>query len=348
MTATLDLAPLLMPISDSMPAGENLEYDPAMIELERAATPKPERRIGESVIAGEDPDWRLVVELSKKFLGRSKDLRAAVYLTTAELRLEGLPGWANGLALIRGLLENYWDTVYPQLDAEDNNDPTARVNCVSALADPLAILGYFRTAIFVRSPRLGQFSLRSLRIANGTIKVNDGETPKLAEIEACCLDCPESDLFDVLQAIRTALEHATAIDRIFVDKVGVAGPEFKILLSDHRELLKFLESQAEKRSPHINADSVEENDTQQELADASKGGVSRGAGSGGINGPQDVKAALDLICAYYARMEPSSPVPLLLRRAQRLVGANFLDLMTDLAPSGISEIRAISGSSENK
>jgi type VI secretion system protein ImpA len=36
---------------------------------------------------------------------------------------------------------------------------------------------------------------------------------------------------------------------------------------------------------------------------------------------------------------------LLLRRAQRLVGMSFLDLMKDLAPGGITELKVVSGDS---
>ena len=56
---------------------------------------------------------------------------------------------------------------------------------------------------------------------------------------------------------------------------------------------------------------------------------------------------LDELCDYYTRTEPSSPVPLLLRRAQRLVGMDFMDLLKDLAPGGISELRTISGNSDD-
>ena len=52
---------------------------------------------------------------------------------------------------------------------------------------------------------------------------------------------------------------------------------------------------------------------------------------------------IDELCDYYARREPSSPVPLLLRRAQRLVGMDFEDLLRDLAPTGIDELRVVSG-----
>ena len=67
------------------------------------------------------------------------------------------------------------------------------------------------------------------------------------------------------------------------------------------------------------------------------------ASGGAISGPQDVMRRIDELCDYYTRNEPSSPVPLLLRRAQRLVGMDFMDLLKDLAPGGISELRVVSG-----
>jgi type VI secretion system protein ImpA len=52
---------------------------------------------------------------------------------------------------------------------------------------------------------------------------------------------------------------------------------------------------------------------------------------------------LDEICAWYARNEPSSPVPPLLRRASRLVGLSFTELLRTLAPGGLSEFQQLSG-----
>ena len=63
----------------------------------------------------------------------------------------------------------------------------------------------------------------------------------------------------------------------------------------------------------------------------------------GIHGNEDVVSALDLICDYYASHEPSSPIPLLLRRAKRLVGKDFIAIMEDLAPDGMRQIHQIKG-----
>ncbi|MGB3380183.1 MAG: type VI secretion system protein TssA [Rhodanobacter sp.] len=343
--ARYNLEPLLAPVSDESPAGPDLEYDPEFLALERAAAPKAERAVGDAVKAAEEPDWEKVVELSEAILQRSKDLRPAVHLTTAWMRSSGMPGWSAGLGLIRGLLEQFWDTVHPQLDAEDDNDPTMRVNAVVPLNDLQGVLGYFRTTPFVQSPRMGRFSLRDLRIANGTLKVTtpgDGPEPSITEMEACCMDCAEEELVQTTAAISESLEHAKAIDALFNDHVGTMGPDFKNLLSDIYELKKFLDPQLARRLP-----------AEVQGEGAGEGGAEGGApnaarASGPIAGPQDVMRRLDEICDYYMRCEPSSPVPLLLRRAQRLVGMDFMDLLRDLAPGGISELRVVSGTPEDE
>lgn len=342
-----DLESLLAPIGDESPAGDDLEYDPDFLALERAAAPKAERAIGDNVKAAEEPDWEKVVELAEAVLRRSKDLRAAIHLTTGWMRTSGMRGWSAGLSLIRGLLEHYWDSVYPQLDADDDNDPTMRVNSIVPLGDLQGVLRYFRTTPFVQSPRMGRFDLRDLRIANGTLKVTatDGEAvASLTEIEACCMDCAEEELVAVTAAIAQSLESAKAIDGIFNDRVGTAGPDLKQLLSDIYELKKFLEPQLARRLPPEGA--AGDGDSAEDTT-AVTGGATR-ASTGAITGPQDVMRRIDELCDYYTRNEPSSPVPMLLRRAQRLVGMDFMDLLKDLAPGGIPELRVVSGTPEDE
>ena len=72
-------------------------------------------------------------------------------------------------------------------------------------------------------------------------------------------------------------------------------------------------------------------------------GSRRAAFSGKITNRTDVLRALDEICAYYRRSEPSSPVPLLLGRARRLVDLDFYSIIKDLAPDGEAQVLNISG-----
>ncbi|WP_369935074.1 type VI secretion system protein TssA [Xanthomonas tesorieronis] len=344
MSTEQTLETLLAPIADDAASGPDLEYDPDFLALDRAAANKAERAVGDSVIAAEEPDWDKVQTLALALFRRSHDLRVAIHLSAAWLRLRGLPGWADGLALVHALLAQRWDSVHPQLDAEDDDDPTARVNAVVALGDPLGLLGALRTTAFVQSPRLGRFSLRDLRLANGSVKpANPGDSvPSLAEIEACCLDCSLEALGETVAAVQRAQQLAREVDALFAERIGSAAPDLKPLLGDLRDLERFLLPQWTARNG-----GAAEGDAAGETPADGEGGTAAPAGAGGGNAriasPDDVMRRLDEICAYYASHEPSSPVPLLLRRAQRLVGRNFLDLLKELAPAGVSELQHVAG-----
>jgi type VI secretion system protein ImpA len=55
---------------------------------------------------------------------------------------------------------------------------------------------------------------------------------------------------------------------------------------------------------------------------------------------------IDLACDYYDRNEPSSPLPLLLRRARRLADMGFIDILRDLAPDGLGQAQVVTGAGD--
>ena len=338
MTTPHDIDALVAPLDSDAASGSDLEYDPDFLALEAAATPKAERAVGESVIAAEEPDWAKVETLALALFERTRDLRVAAHLCAAWTSRREQVGWADGLALVHGLLANLWDSVHPQLDAEDDDDPTARVNAVLALADTGGALRLFRSAPFVQSPRLGRFSLRDLRIANGELAfTGEGEAPTMAAIEACCMDCPSEQLQSSVEAVERAGQHARDIDAMLTDRLGVLAPDLKPLLGDLYELQKFTRARWEART----GTGEEDGEAAAGIGAEGEGGVP--AATGRISGSGDVVRRLDEMCEYYARHEPSSPVPLLLRRAQRLVGKDFQELLEDLAPGGMDELQRVSG-----
>jgi len=64
---------------------------------------------------------------------------------------------------------------------------------------------------------------------------------------------------------------------------------------------------------------------------------------GAVQSRQDVLRILDLICDYYRRSEPSSPIPLLLTRARRLVDKDFMEIVNDLTPEALGSLKVIVG-----
>lgn len=347
--------PLLSPVDDATPAGPDLEYDPAFIELEQIAMPTPERVMGDSLKAAQEPDWDKVASSAEALFARTKDLRVAVHLTIARTRRHGLAGWAASLGLVRGLLERYWDSVHPQLDADDGNDPTARANALMPLDDPHSALGSFRVATFAQSARLGRFSLRDLRVATGAISASppaEGASPvTLVDIEACCMDCPDEQLSGSAASLAAAYDHAQAIVALLRDKLGPASPDMSHLCGDLDELKKFVDAQSIRRFPdrHDSGSLNEPGSGPDGFAGAAPDSDGKPdtlpaqAAYGRIAGHDDVIRRLDEICDYYDRIEPSSPLPVLLRRARRLVGKSFADVLKDIAPGGLAELQTLVG-----
>ena len=53
---------------------------------------------------------------------------------------------------------------------------------------------------------------------------------------------------------------------------------------------------------------------------------------------------IDSICDYYRQVEPSSPVPYLLRRAQKLARMDFVEAMQELKLATVDSLRPSMGS----
>lgn len=338
----IDVDALLAEVSEDAPCGEDLEYDPVFLEMERASQGTGEQEMGDAVIEAEPPDWRSLKAKAMEVLERSKDIRAGVYLARALINTDGFPGLHDGLAVVSGLLEKYWQNLHPELDPDDDYDPLMRVNILESLADRESTLNAVREAPLVSSRVLGIFGLREFEIAEGidTLPADwEGQEPTLALIEGAFT---EIDL-DELQATATAVDDSvTLLETMDATLAGVmdisATPSFAGLSDMLKEIQKRLNEQLVRRGVGVEAEGEEGLD--------GEGGGGDGATqriSGEIGSRDDVTRTLDKIIDYYRRHEPSSPVPILLERAKTLVSMDFMEIVQNLSPSGVTEIETLRG-----
>lgn len=340
--STIDVDALLQPVSDEEPCGANLEYDPAFAELESAARGKREQQYGDTIIPSEEPNWLEVRRLGDELLSRTKDLRVACLLARALLVTGGLPGFADGLALIRGYLERYWSTLHPQLDPDDDYDPTLRVNTISSLSDLSTTIYALRNAPMVEAPLAGRFSLRDLGVASGDIAPSGETPPSVSTIEAAFLECDLAGLVNNAAAVRVGVEHTDAIESALTQQVSA---DRAVSLTNLRDTLRELElvltnHLAQRETPQS------QDPTMEATAPGRAETTETVRATGEINSRADVVRALDKICEYYDRYEPSSPLPLLLGRARRLATKSFLDIVRDLSPDALAQIQALGGADE--
>jgi len=334
----VDVSLLLSAISASSPCGDDLEYDAAFLELERAAQGQPERQMGDAVLAAEPPEWRKVRDLSVDLFGRSKDLRIANYFLHSTIALEGLPGLAQGLSLIRELLSQYWDGLYPRLDADDDNDPTFRLNALSGLvAEP--IIRQLWDVPLIRSRTFGTVSLRAALNASGLQRFA-GESLNREQLTAAFQDSDASQLADTRNALSQCQTSLAAIESEVSTRVSASqgvdlGP-LKQLLRQTTQLLADYAPQAEAPAAE-SATAAQAGSAANDPSDTSP------RASAEIASRDDVLRTLDRILSYYTHHEPSSPVPVLLMRAKTLVTADFAAIVRNLIPDGLSQFEKLRG-----
>ncbi|MCU7947938.1 MAG: type VI secretion system protein TssA [Candidatus Thiodiazotropha sp. (ex Cardiolucina cf. quadrata)] len=329
MTAIIDLDQLLTAVSEETPAGEDLEYDPLFSEMERAAEGKGEQQFGDTIIPAEDPDWRELKKKSLEVAGQSKDLRAAIYLTQALMHTDGYAGLSDGLSLIKGYIDGYWETFHPLLDPDDNNDPTIRINTLINLCDPIDSLAAVNKIPIVDSTVMGKFSFRDIQIASGTLQPTDTESQEvtLDQIDAAFRESTTEQSQQTLSQLRHAIECVDAIENRLNELVGVdQSPDLQSLVSLLKQVEKEVAMRAGVESLSEGSDNTVNGESTQQAA-----------APGVINNRDDVIRTLERISQYYQKNEPSSPIPLLLERARRLVKMDFHEIVQDLAPGGVSE-----------
>ena len=332
---------LLEELSPDEPCGADLEYDPLFLEFNQACSSKPEVQYGGTIVPATVPEWKLILPQALSLLRRSRDLRVAVPFTRALLQLQGFSGLAVGLRLIEQLLEQRWDTVHPQLDPDDANDPMIRVNTLSAFCDGTGILRDIKEAVLISSRAHGHFTLRDIDMATGEIEVAEGVAkPALGLIEAAIADIDLDTLLELQLVLESSAACGEAIEASLTARVGAAQAlSLSEMQKIMRRALSFIREKIAPRTGGTANEAATDGDGVVASADSAAGRLARGE----IADRDDVLLAITRICDYYQQHEPSSPVPLLLQRAHRLATKNFLEIMEDLAPEGLNQAYSVSG-----
>ncbi|EJK98741.1 type VI secretion protein TssA1 [Pseudomonas fluorescens Q2-87] len=340
----MDVPLLLAAVSATSPCGEDLEYDADFLRLERDSRGQPERSMGDSILPAEPPEWRSIQQQSLDLLQRSKDLRITHFLLQSSLALEGIPGLARSLTLISELLKQYWADLHPRLDADDDNDPTVRINALAGLTSEVTIR-LLRESILARSRTFGSVSLRAAANASGLQSFAD-ESLGAEQLAGALIDSDPEQLEITRAALLEARSAAEAIEQQVSDQVGSAqgvdlGPLKQPLKMALQILGQFAPQSGDSELPDATGD-----DATAPVEYATAQSMPRNTGPSGsaeINNRDDVQRSLERILAYYSRHEPSSPLPVLLNRAKALVNADFATIVRNLIPDGMSQFENLRG-----
>jgi type VI secretion system protein ImpA len=335
------LAPWLAPVDEASPCGPDLEYDNDFLELTQAAAGKAETQFS----AAEPPDWTRVRSLAEALAQRTRDLRIARFWLRARLRLEGFAALPSGLRLIDAMLGTWWDTLHP---LPEDGDAYARLNVLTELASVDTVLGDLRQALVVDDRAVGQVRVRDIEVALARLPARDDESPPSREqIEQMLRDAAGSQPGLAALPAQATAALATLADRLGQHVGWGDMPDFDPL----RDMIAAV-AQVMPAPPSAEGDASADLSSLDNLlgdtADSSSSsGRTRAGGdgalSGGVSSREEAVRAIDMVCAYLEHSEPSNPASLLLRRAQRLIDKNFLELVRELAPDALNEVARLMG-----
>jgi type VI secretion system protein ImpA len=328
MSAEWESHELLQPIAADQPCGENLEDTPLLASFDAF------RLFGQATPLDPPPEWAVIRTRALEALGKSKDLRLLAHLGTASLRTDGLAAFSHTLHVASQWLQTYWAGTYPLVD----EDAILRRNALNCFADPMAVIDGLRRLPLAVSRQHGSFSLRDVDIATGQMQPLDGDSrPDENGIAAAFAEVPVEHLQQLQHAASTAIEAVKAIEKTMsADGGSDAVPEFNPLAAQLVKIDRLLRARLAGRDGAL----AEPGDDAG--ADGQPGKV------GAIRSRQDAIRALDAVAEFFRRSEPSSPIPLFLERAKRLVSKSFLEVLADIAPEALATARSAGGLSENE
>lgn len=329
---------ILKPIPGDKPGGQDLRYAPIYDKIKEARREDDDLNQGAWQHERKVADHNTVIKLAQEAIAtQSKDLQLAAWLTGSLLKTKNIPGLIDGLNLCKGIVDTFWDTLFPELEDGDAELRTAPLDWIGSRLDvDVKKVGLTRDGytFFQYKDSRGiipedqaktkeQKASRDIAIKEGKIlpelfDKSFGETPKAFYLES-------------EKSLDACLEVLAGLDKACQEKFGDAGPSFgklKTGLDDVRHVVHgFLQKKRE-----FEPDPVEEvppPEVTPEAVATVVDGVPVVAAAGGevsfaqmqlTAEPADRSAAIGAVAAaaqFLRKREPFSPAPYLMLRGLR-------------------------------
>lgn len=337
---------LLAPLSPGNPTGPDMSDSPEMFRIDDIARGTPGDEVKGTV--AEPPDWKKLRKECEAFLARSKHLKVAVILTSCLLKQKGLEGFRDGLELLLGYVRDYWETFHPLLDPGDDNDPTQRLNLLTTIKKSrwptewlLAMNHLFEVPLGGTDGRF--VTLAVVEVSRGrAVAAEGGPAPMDGTTLASIIrSTPAEQLTATKALLDEILGLVDQLDQQLTSRVGSAKAEN---FSDLRDTLHSMENvivpylqtgeAADAAAQEESGDPQDVENGTSEARTAATGNARAEGGAGVIRTREDVIKQLGVIIDFLTRTEPSSPIIFVLRRAQRMVGMDFLQVIQELSLGG--------------
>ncbi|MGF6292241.1 ImpA family type VI secretion system protein [Paraburkholderia youngii] len=330
----LRYADLLEPVSAHARCGPDLEYDPAFVMLQAAAAPRAEAQYGDFVDVPPTANWADIERDCRALLLRTKDIRLAVILLRCRTRLDGAAGLRDGLALLLAMFECYGEALHPLPVFEGEPDPAMFANAIGGLVEPDGMLADARDIPMPRAAGL-QLHLRDIEKSFATPRQKDALAPEsVARLLKEWWGRRDAAIAALVEAQGLTQRIAAWCD----ETLGVDAPDLGAL---SRALQPFAQHRVDGSGASAPAPAAARAANEQDYdivggpAPASVATATLAQSDAPADPPitapcptdrWSALAAIQETRMWFEQNEPSSPVIVLLRQSERMVGKRFSEL----------------------
>ncbi|MGI6415269.1 MAG: type VI secretion system protein TssA [Thermoguttaceae bacterium] len=345
--SVLDFDRLLSPIPGECPAGVALkeDYSPGSpyyaIKDARSAARAAERSMiwgGDDVSGGDRADWRPVVELGIEILAeRSKDLEVAAWLTEALVRRHGYAGLRDGFRLLRALVENFWDDLYPRPDEDGIQTRVAPLTGLNGEEGDGVLVGPIANVPITTPGSYRAMSIADYRQAIDLERIDDAQKRQqridhggvsLQMFETAVSETPLEHFRDLRDDLRESIDEYQKLTSVLEEKCGQDSRGYPLAppSSSIRNVLDECCEHLGNVTKHLFPDEAlaPPPDGQPAGAAAPAGAAKR------VETREEAFQSLLQIAAFFKRTEPHSPVSYALEQAVRWGKLPLPELLNEL------------------
>ena len=312
------------PISELEPCGPSLEYEHEFAVLFARMVPRADAQYGGFVSTPEAPNWAEIERDCQRLLLRTKDINLLVWLCRARTRLGQAGGLAQVLGTLSAVLQAWPEAVHPQLLIEGEREPAVRANALAALADPEGLLGDVGDIVVASGTAL-RLTVRDVERAFAVARIPEALSPSaVAQQLAALRVAAQGNLQAPINCLMQAAEHMRVIDAWAQSQLGDDAPSLQPVL---RVLNLFAQpvgqgvadgeplahSRANDAGPAASAPLALSTHLQEFAMTSTIRATTRA----------DVLLTIRAARDWFESNEPSSPVAVLLKQAERMVGKRF-------------------------
>ncbi len=350
----LDFAKLLAPIPGDAPVGVDLRVNAGpnstyyQVKDGRNTARATERRIEGGVDDAAPPDWKIVVTTATKALSEStKDLELTAYLIEALCRTHGFAGLRDGFKLAAGLVEQFWDGIYPTPDEEGIPTRVAPLAGLNGDDAEGTLVAPINRITLTESASHGRLTHANYLQAVATSKTIDpkAKEKKIAAgamnmelFQKAVEETPAPFYRTLHDDLTAAIEEFGKLGKVLDAKAGTAAPPTSAIRSALENVLGAVNDVAKGKLAVTMKKAAEtpaaESDGKGGTAEAN--GKPREDEQGEklptLRNRDDALNALLQIGEYFRRIEPHSPVPFAVEQAVRWARMSLPDLMAELIP----------------